>query len=162
MTVPLMLETAVKEEISSQQEDHNRDSMILYKSYTEDSSDGELEPGLQRTQGTGPRTGPSVLWPRVQLLLHTGDLALTCTEPLEGAWKPVQGLWGSPGVHRGPEKPLSHKELCSTCDVCGKKSSSIKRMEIHKRVHTGAVPLRVLQTGLLQHCTDPKRHTGVT
>lgn len=34
----------------------------------------------------------------------------------------------------------SHKELGSTCDVCGKKCSSIKRMEIHKRVHTGEKP----------------------
>lgn len=36
----------------------------------------------------------------------------------------------------------SHKELGSTCDVCGKKCSSIKRMEIHKRVHTGEKPYR--------------------
>ncbi|XP_039977902.1 zinc finger protein 662-like [Xiphias gladius] len=34
----------------------------------------------------------------------------------------------------------SHKELGSTCDVCGKKCSSIRRMEIHKRVHTGEKP----------------------
>ncbi|XP_034456436.1 zinc finger and SCAN domain-containing protein 31-like isoform X1 [Hippoglossus hippoglossus] len=36
----------------------------------------------------------------------------------------------------------SHKELGSTCDVCGKKCSSIRRMEIHKRVHTGEKPYR--------------------
>ncbi len=34
----------------------------------------------------------------------------------------------------------SHKELGSTCDVCGKKCNSMKRMEIHKRVHTGEKP----------------------
>ncbi|XP_053303213.1 zinc finger protein 691 [Pleuronectes platessa] len=36
----------------------------------------------------------------------------------------------------------SHKELGSTCDVCGKKCSSMRRMEIHKRVHTGEKPYR--------------------
>ncbi|XP_029136560.2 zinc finger protein 691 [Labrus bergylta] len=34
----------------------------------------------------------------------------------------------------------SHKELGCTCDVCGIKCSSIRRMEIHKRVHTGEKP----------------------
>lgn len=34
----------------------------------------------------------------------------------------------------------SHKDAGSTCDVCGKKWSSIRRMEIHKRVHTGEKP----------------------
>ncbi|XP_070701992.1 zinc finger protein 391-like [Pempheris klunzingeri] len=34
----------------------------------------------------------------------------------------------------------SHKELGRTCEVCGKKCSSIRRMEIHKRVHTGEKP----------------------
>uniref|UniRef100_UPI0037E75793 uncharacterized protein n=1 Tax=Semicossyphus pulcher TaxID=241346 RepID=UPI0037E75793 len=36
----------------------------------------------------------------------------------------------------------SHKELGCTCDVCGMKCSSIRRMEIHKRVHTGEKPYR--------------------
>lgn len=36
----------------------------------------------------------------------------------------------------------SHKELGSTCDVCGRKCTSIRRMEIHRRVHTGEKPYR--------------------
>ncbi|KAM9839097.1 uncharacterized protein ACBR49_017762 [Aulostomus maculatus] len=36
----------------------------------------------------------------------------------------------------------THKEVGCTCDVCGKKCGSIKRMEIHKRVHTGEKPYR--------------------
>lgn len=36
----------------------------------------------------------------------------------------------------------SHKELGSTCDVCGKKCSSIKTMEIQRWIQTGEKPYR--------------------
>ncbi|XP_024154313.1 zinc finger protein 391 isoform X1 [Oryzias melastigma] len=65
----------------------------------------------------------------------------------ESHCKEPDSLCGVCGEHLQSAQTLtehlqSHKELGITCDVCGKKWSSMKRMEIHKRIHTGEKPYR--------------------
>ncbi|XP_071355574.1 zinc finger protein 391-like isoform X2 [Trachinotus anak] len=65
----------------------------------------------------------------------------------ENHCKEPESRCGACGDHLDSTETLrdhlrSHKELGSTCDVCGKKCSSIRRMEIRKRVHTGEKPYR--------------------